>query len=85
MVKKGNSEERSKKERDSIVNRLYIKRRSGGSGLVELESAYDAAIVGLFEYIKQGQERPTRLVQEYDVKKTKHSLQKKANLTTQNI
>jgi len=51
--------------------------------LVVLKSAYDAAIVGLCEYIKQGQERPTRLVQ--DVKKTKHSLQKKANLTTQNI
>jgi len=85
MVKKGNSEERSKKERDSNVNRLYIKRQSGGHGLVELESAYDAFIVGLCEYIKQGQERPTRLVQEYDVKKTKHSLQKEANLTMQNI
>jgi len=64
--------------------RLYIKRQSGGCGLVELESTYDAAIVGLCEYIKQGQERPTRLVQEY-AKKTKHSLQKKANLTKQNI
>jgi len=53
--------------------------------LVELESAHDAAIVGLCKYIKQGPERPTRLVQEYDAKKTKHSLQKKANLTKQNI
>jgi hypothetical protein len=33
------------------VNRLYIKRRSGGHGLVKLEYAYDAAIVGLSEYI----------------------------------
>jgi len=53
--------------------------------LVELESAYDAAIVGLCEYIKQGQDRPTRFLQEYDAKKTKLSLQKKANLAKQNI
>jgi DNA mismatch repair ATPase MutS len=85
VVKKGNSEERSKKERASNVNTHYIKRQSGGCGLVELESAYDAAIGSLCEYIKQGQEKPTRLVQEYDAKKTKHSLQKKANQTKQNI
>jgi hypothetical protein len=44
------------------VSRLYIKRRSGGHGLVELESAYNAAIVGLSKYIKQGKDRLTRLV-----------------------
>ena len=85
VVKKGKSEERSKKARASNANKLYIKRRSGGCGLVELESAYDAGIVGFYQYIKQGQEGPTRLLQECDAKKTKHSLQKKANLTKQNI
>ena len=29
------------------VTRLYIKRPTGGNGLVELESVYDAALVGL--------------------------------------
>jgi hypothetical protein len=85
MVKRGNSEQRLKKERASNVNRLYIKRRSGVRGLVKLESAYDAAIIGLCKYITQGQKRPTRLVQEYDATKTKYSLQKKANLIKQNI
>jgi hypothetical protein len=32
------------------VNRLFIKRWNVGQWLVELESAYNAAIVGLSEY-----------------------------------
>ena len=28
-----------------LVDRLYLKRQNGGCGLVELESAYNAAIV----------------------------------------
>ena len=32
------------------VNRFCIKRQNGGRGLVELESAHNAAIVGLSEY-----------------------------------
>jgi len=59
------------------VNRLYIKRSTGGNGLVELESISDAAFVGLSKYIQQGKERLTRLVQEYDIRKNKYSLQKK--------
>jgi hypothetical protein len=33
------------------VNRFYIKRQNGGHGLVALASAYNAAAVGLGEYI----------------------------------
>ena len=65
------------------VNRLYIKRQNGGRGLVELESAYNAAIVGRSKYIKHGKDRLTRLVQEYDAMKTKCCLQKEANLIVQ--
>ena len=65
------------------VNRLYIKRQNGGCGFVELESTYNAAIVGLNDYIKQGKDRLTRLVQEYDAGKTKYSLQKEATLIKQ--
>ena len=53
------------------ADRLYIKRWNGGHGLVEMEFAYNATIVGLSVYIKQGKDRLTRLVQEYDTKKTK--------------
>jgi len=65
------------------VNRLYIKRWNGGRGLVELESGYNAAVVGLSEYIKQDKDGLTSLVQEYDAGKTKHSLQKEVNLIKQ--
>jgi len=51
--------------------------------LVELESAYKAAVVGSSEYIKQGRNKLTRLVQEYDAGKTKYSLQKEDNLIKQ--
>jgi hypothetical protein len=56
------------------VNRLCIKWWNGGCGLVELESAYNGALVGLSEYIKQGKDGLTSLVQEFDARKTKYSL-----------
>ena len=65
------------------VNRFYIKRQNGGHGLVELASAYSAAAVGPGKYMKQGQDRLTKLVQDYDAGKTRYSLQKEANLTKQ--
>ena len=37
--------------------RLYIKRQNGGHGLVEQESAYNATIDGLSEYIKWGRNK----------------------------
>ena len=44
------------------ANRLYIERRSGGRRLVELESARNAAIVGLSECIMVGKDRLTIFV-----------------------
>jgi len=59
------------------TNRFYIKPGNAGLGLVKLEFTYNAAIVDLSEYIKRCKDRLTRLVQEYDTRKAKHSLQKK--------
>jgi len=64
----------------STIQRLYIRRRNGGYGPVKLESAYNAAIVGLSKYNKEGKDRLTRLVQRYDAQEAKYSLQKEANL-----
>jgi hypothetical protein len=50
---------------------------------MELESTYNAAAVGLIEYVKQGKDRLTRLVQEFDASKTKYSLQTEADLIKQ--
>jgi hypothetical protein len=62
---------------------LYIKRRNGGHGLVKLEFTYNAAVFGFSDYIKQGKGRLTRLMQEYDARMTKYSLQKEVNLMKQ--
>jgi hypothetical protein len=59
------------------VDRPYIKRPTGGNGLVELQSIYHAALVGLYAYIEQGKERLPQILQEYDTRKNKYSLQKK--------
>ena len=59
------------------INRLYIKRWNGGAGWVELESTYNATTIGLSAHIKQGKDWLTRLVQEYDARRAKYSLQKK--------
>jgi len=56
----------------ACLNRLYIKRQNGGCGIVELESAHNAAIFGLSEYIKQGKDRLTRLVNDYGAVKAKY-------------
>jgi len=55
------------------INRPYLKRPNGGHGLVKLESTYNT-IAGLSEYNKQGKDRLTRLVKEYNARKTKYSL-----------
>jgi len=60
------------------VERLYVKRRNGGRGLIELESAYDAAIVGLCNYIRLSKDRLIRCVKDHDINKAKYSLQKEA-------
>ena len=44
---------------------------------------YNTALVGLSEYIKQGKDKLTRLVQEYDAGKTTYSLQKETKLIKQ--
>jgi hypothetical protein len=53
------------------------------NGLVKLEPTYNAAIVGLSEYVKQGKNGLIRLVQEYDARKAKFSVPKEANLIKQ--
>jgi hypothetical protein len=59
------------------------KRQNGeGCGLVELEFAHNVAIVGFSKYIEQGNNRFTRLVQEYEARKSKYSLQKKKKTNT---
>jgi hypothetical protein len=65
-------------EGSTTRRQTLIDFRRQRCGLVKLESA--AAVVGSSKYIKQGINSLTRLVQEYDARKTKYSLQKEDNL-----
>jgi hypothetical protein len=62
------------------VNRPYIKRQNGGRGLVKLESTCNASVVGV---VKQGKDRHTRLMPEYDAGKAEYCLLKETNLIEQ--
>jgi len=53
-------------------------RRNCGCDLVKPEFTYNVSIVGRRKYIKQGENRLTKLVQEYDAGKAKYSLQKRS-------
>lgn len=55
------------------VERLYIKTRNEGRGLIELESAFDSSIVGLSNYIKLGKNKFMRLVRNHDARTAKYS------------
>ena len=74
--------------KESITRRQTLIDRASKNemvdvSLVELESAHNAAVVGLSDYSQQGKEWLTRLAPEYDAGKTKYPLQKEANLTKQ--
>jgi hypothetical protein len=40
------------------IDRLYIKRKEGGRGLVQVEAAYKADIINIAEYFKRVYRRP---------------------------
>ena len=56
------------------VERLYIQRREGGRGLIELEAAYKTAIIGLCDYIKFANDRYIEMVKLHENTKPKYSI-----------
>ena len=61
------------------VDRLYIKRKDGGRGLLELQSLHQQSILSLAEYIRTEDGRLIQMVRKNDDLKRKFSLQKEAN------
>ena len=61
------------------VDRLYIKRKDGGRGLLELQSLHQQSILSLAEYIRSENGRLIQMVRKNDDLKRKFSLQKEAN------
>ena len=59
------------------VSRLYIKRKNGGGGLLELMSVYKQIIVGIAEYIKIQDGRMMKILAKNDLLKRRCSIHKK--------
>lgn len=60
------------------VDRLYIKRRNGGRGLIELQSAFEIAIVGLSDYLNLEKDKFCRMVKAHESTKAKYSIEKES-------
>jgi hypothetical protein len=58
----------------SDVDRIYIPRKSGGRGLIELESSYVRTMVNLSQYIQQGHDKYTKIITKCELSKKKYSL-----------
>lgn len=56
------------------ADRIYIKRKNGGRGLIELQDAYETAVVGLGSYIEKGNDSLMKLVRAHETNKAKYSV-----------
>lgn len=61
------------------VDRLYVKRKEGGRGLLELQSLYRQSILSLAVYLQTENSRLIQSVKKWDDVKKKYSLQKEAD------
>ena len=48
------------------VERLYIPRKDGGRGLIEVETAFKTATIGLYHYLKHNDRRYPKQLLEHD-------------------
>lgn len=60
------------------VERLYIPRKDGGRGLIEVETAFKIATIGLDHYRKNKDGQYPKQVLEHDTSKAKNSVTKNA-------
>ena len=60
------------------VERLYIPRKDGGRGLIEVETAFKIATIGLDHYLKNKDGQYPKQVLEHDTSKAKNSITKNA-------
>ena len=60
----------------SDVDRLYIARKEGGRGLIEIENAYKVAIVGLNHYLENRNTVSSNMIIMHEKRKAKYSISK---------
>ena len=62
----------------SDVDRLYVASKYGGRGLMQLETSYKRATIGLTTFLKSSHDPFLGLVQKHDAKKMIYSAQREA-------
>ena len=60
------------------VERLYIPRKDGGRGLIDVETAFKTATIGLDHYLKHKEGQYPKQVLEHERSKAKYSITKNA-------
>ena len=60
------------------VKRLYIPRKDGGRGLIDVETAFKTATIGLDHYLKHKEGQYPKQVLEHERSKAKNSITKNA-------
>ena len=61
------------------LQKLYVKRKNGGRGLLEVWSVHQQAVLGLSEYIESENSRLIQIVKLNDSLKKKYSFLKEAS------
>ena len=60
------------------VDRLYLQRSSGGSGMIELETCYKTTTIGMQRYLTVSNDWRIQLVRQHEENKKLHSIVKEA-------
>ena len=67
------------------VDRIYLPRKEGGRGLMQLEYTYKISVIGLDMYLEKTKDRLLRQVYKHDTKKKLYSIHKDASKFRQDI
>ena len=67
------------------VSRMYIPRKEGGRGMINLEMTYKTTTIGLNSYLESSEDRILHAVLQHEKKKKLHSVLKKAGSSRSSI
>ena len=67
------------------VDRMYLPRKEGGRGLIQLECTYKTSIIGLDKYLANTKDHLLKQVHKYDISKKLYSIHKEALKFTEEL
>ena len=67
------------------VDRMYLPRKEGRRGLVQLECTYETSTIGLYKYLTNAKDQLLKKVHRYDINKKLYSIHKEPLKFTQEL